>query len=144
MIAVAPHKISDIRIDPFPKFGRVIPELPSGSVVNHKKPKLVASIHKGGVLRTMGVSNHIHACFFQFYGIATVSAVAQGVPDQGMVLMPVGTNQSLRIRLSVEIESLFAFEFQTAYANAAAIAVDRFAVSVVNTYNKIIEMRSGG
>lgn len=77
----------------------------------------------------MGVTDGFEAGVAQFFGIAPVQAVGQGVADDGKVLMAVGSDEWAGVGFAVEPESLGALEFNAAYADAAAVTVEGVAAA---------------
>ena len=142
MVAIAPDKIADIRKHTPSEFGGIVPELPSGSIIDHQQPKLVAGIHKCRILRAVSIAYHIQACILELQCITPVGAVADGISNKSVILMAVCPDQRLSIRLSIEIEAILAPELQTSYTYPPAISVDRTTLPVIYSYVQIIEMRT--
>ena len=59
MVPVTAYHIPDIGIHPLGKDRGIVPELPARCIDNHKKPQLVASIHKSRILRVVCIPDHL-------------------------------------------------------------------------------------
>lgn len=57
MVAIAAYEVTGVAENALGKLWCVVPELPPRNVVEHKKAQFIAGIHKGGVLRTVGVTD---------------------------------------------------------------------------------------
>ena len=138
MVAVAPHKITDIAIYTLRKFGSIIPELPAGGIDNDKQPKLVACIHECRVLRTMGVTDYFHSGITQFLCITPMNTVSNGIAYHRKVLMTVSANQRTFIRFAIQPETVLALKLYTTDTDTAAITVHHIAFAVADAYYQII------
>lgn len=92
VVAVTPHHVADVAVHALCEDRLLIPELPSRCVDNHEEPQLVAGIHKGGVLRIVGVADDPQAGIAQLLGVAPVQAVGESVADDGKILVVVGAD----------------------------------------------------
>lgn len=137
MVSVAADDVSDVVVYALGKDWRIVPELPSWRVVNHKKSQFVAGIHESRVLRAVCVADDFQSRVAQFFCVAPVKAVWYGVADNGKVLMPVCSNQWTFVRLSVQPKAVLAFEFNTAYADALAVSVDNVSFLVQYAYKRL-------
>lgn len=61
----------------------------------------------------VGISDNAEACVSQFLGISPMQTVGKGVADNGKVLMAIGANQRLRIRLAIKPEAILGLKLQT-------------------------------
>jgi len=144
MIAVAAYHISYIRIYPLGKLRVIVPELPAGSIDNHKEPELVACIHECGILRAMGIAYHLKTGIAQLLCIAPVCGVGHRVSHDRKILMAVCTDKRLSIRLAVEIEALLAPELNAAYAQSLHKRVGFPSVRIRDAYFEAVELRIVG
>ena len=138
MVSVAAHKIADVAVDTLGKFRRIVPELPSGRIVNNKQAQFIAGVHECRILRAMGIADNLYAGFFQFFCITPVYAVGHGIAYHREILMAVGADQRFAVGLAVKPESVFGLELNAADADAPAIAVYRITVAVQHPYLQVI------
>ncbi|KAF5047262.1 hypothetical protein DSECCO2_462200 [anaerobic digester metagenome] len=59
VVAVALDHVPDILIDALFKYRIFIPELPAGRVNNDEQAQFVAGVHKGRILRIVGITDHL-------------------------------------------------------------------------------------
>ena len=109
-VAVAAHHVPHIAVYALFENRLLVPELPPRGVHNHKQSQLVTSIHKGRVLRIVGVADNLHAGRLEFYGIAPVQVVREGIADNGIVLMAVAADEFTRVGPPVQDKSLLRIE----------------------------------
>ena len=141
MIAVAAHDIADIAIHALRKFGRIIPELPAGRIDDHEQAQLVAGIHKGRVLRTVGVTDNLHPGLLQLLGIPPMDAVSDRVSDDSKILVAVRTDQRLFIRFAVQVKAVFSLKLNAADSDAATITVDHISVFIEHPHQQVVQSR---
>ena len=141
MIAIATHDIADIAIHALRKFGRVIPELPTGCIDNHKQTQLVTGIHESRVLRTVGVTDNLHPYFFQFFGIPPMNTVCDSVSDNRKVLVAVSSNQRFTVWFAIQVEAVFPFKFNATDSDTAAVTVDHISFLIEYPHQQVIQSR---
>lgn len=141
MVAVAAYEVTGVIENALGKLWRVVPELPPRDVVEHKKAQFIAGIHKGWVLRTVGVADDFKSSIAQLFGIAPVQTVGHGISHYGKILVAVGTDERMGIGLAIEPESICALKFHTAYAKALTVAIDNATFLVKDTHKELIELR---
>ena len=84
----------------------------------------------------MGRANDGKASILEAFGITPLLTIGQGIADIGEVLMAIGTNK-LVVLLSVEVETILAFELERTDADAGNAAVERL-LAVFNAGDYII------
>ena len=140
MVAVTTYHLTDIIIYTFGKDGSLVPELPPRCVDDDKQAEFVTGIHKGGILRAMGIADNLESGITQLLGITPMKSIRDCISHNGIVLMTIGTDEGLAIGFPVQPESVFPLELDAADTDAATVAIHHIALLVADAYNEVIEV----
>ena len=141
VVAITTYDIADITIHALRKFGRIIPELPAGRIDDHEQTQFVTGIHESRVLRAVGVTDNLHPCLFQFFGIPPMYAVCDSVSDNRKVLVAVGSDQRFAVRFAIQEETVFSLKLDTPNSDTATISVDHIPLIVEYPHQQVIQGR---
>ena len=110
VVAVTAYEMTNILIYILLELRIFVPELPARNIVDNEESKLVASIHKCRVLRTVSVADYSHTEVAQLLRIAPMGRVRYGITHYGEVLVAISADKRLVVVLAVEEESRLALE----------------------------------
>ena len=122
MVAVATNHMGNIVQNIIFELRRFVPILPTGRRHNHKNTQFIASIHPCRVLRIVSRTNNGTTAFAQNLGIAPVLRVRNSIAHIGKILVTIDTDQ-LFVRLTIQIETIFAFKFHLANTGTQHTAI---------------------
>ena len=139
-ISVSSYDVSDIAIYIVGEARFRIPELPSRGIFDYKQSQFITSIHKGRVLRIMGISDDTQSSILQFLGISPMQTVRQSIADYGKILVAIGTDQWFRIRFAVEPEAIASLKLQTSDTYSYIISIHYLVLLILHIDIETIEV----
>ena len=140
VIPIPTHHIANIRINPLRKFRSLIPELPSRSIDYYEKPQFITSIHKGGILRIMGISDHFQSGIPQFLCIPPMHAIRQCIAHNRKILVPVSTYQGSFIRFPVQPKTVLPLKLYAAHTDTTTITINHISLIIFYIHMQLIQI----
>ena len=145
MVAITTHEVADIAIYRLLE-SRIllVPELPTGHIVDDKESQLVTRIHKCRVLWAVCIADNSQTEVTQLLCITPMSGVRHSVTHYGKVLMTIDTDKRLFVVLAIEVETISPLELDGANTDTTAITIHYLATLVENADIEVVEGRGVG